>query len=53
MGFFFVCDCPEIGSAMGIKGRIQGVGIIIDKFSSSQTNHVPYLYAYVWDGSKP
>lgn len=52
MGIFFVRDRPELGSAMGITHRFQGLGIIVDTFSNSRTRHVPYLYAYISDGKK-
>lgn len=53
MGFFFTKDRPKLGSAMGIDHRFEGLGLIIDTFSNSRTRHVPYLYAYVSDGTKP
>lgn len=53
MGFFFVRDRPTIGSAMGIEHTFQGLGIIIDTFSNSRSRSVPYLYAYVSEGTKP
>lgn len=52
MGFFFARHTPELGSAMGISHTFQGLGIIIDTFSNSRTRNVPYLYAYVSDGTK-
>lgn len=52
MGFFFVKDRPKVGSAMGIDERIQGLGLIIDTFSNSRSRRVPYMYAYVSDGTK-
>ncbi|CAN8073096.1 unnamed protein product [Agarophyton chilense] len=52
MGFFFTQDRPTVGSAMGITHTFVGLGIIIDTFSNSRTRNVPYLYAYVSDGTK-
>lgn len=52
MGFFFTRDRPTLGSAMGISHTFQGLGIIIDTFSNSRSRHVPYMYAYVSDGTK-
>lgn len=52
MGFFFTKDRPLLGSAMGMDHAYQGLGLIIDTFSNSRSRHVPYLYAYVSDGTK-
>ena len=52
MGMFFVRDIPTLGSAMGINDRFVGLGIIIDTFSNSRSRKVPYLYAYLSDGTK-
>nr|AAM93989.1 glycoprotein [Griffithsia japonica] len=52
MGLFFTRDRPKLGSAMGMTHTFQGLGIIIDTFSNSRTRRVPYVYAYVSDGTK-
>lgn len=53
LGFFFTQDHPQLGSAMGMSHTFKGLGIIIDTFSNSRSRHVPYMYAYVSDGTKP
>lgn len=52
MGFFFADSQMGVGSAMGIDERFRGLGIVIDTFSNSRTVKVPYLYAFVSDGTK-
>jgi Legume-like lectin family len=52
MGFFFTENVPTRGSAMGMDERFKGLGIVIDTFSNSRTRQVPYMYAYVNDGTR-
>lgn len=52
MGFLFGDRSPGIGSAMGIDHTARGLGLIIDTFSNSRKQHVPYLYAYISDGGR-
>nr|ACY56710.1 lectin-like protein [Hydropuntia fisheri] len=52
MGFFFTRDRPRLGSAMGMSHTFVGLALIIDTFSNSRSRNVPYMYAYVSDGTK-
>lgn len=52
MGFFFTEKAMGIGSSMGIDSKFRGLGIIIDVFANSRKVKVPYLYAFVSDGTR-
>lgn len=52
MGIFFSKSLPKHGSAMGMHDRFTGLGIIIDTYANTKKRKMPYMYAYVSDGTK-